>query len=455
MLGRPELVALGAPFGVLVALGLALAHDPAVAVELELDRDRAIEGDEIGLTVRLTGQGLVELALPLPRGVGLVDGSRAIALRLARGRPETLELRVRCSRWGAYVLGDAAVRAHDRFGLYTWEGRRVEHLQLKVFPRPELFRAVLPPLETQATAGNHVARTAGDGIEFADLREFVPGDRVRTINWRASARRGELWVNQMHPERNADVVLFLDTFTEAAHYGAGGTLDYGVRAAAALAAQYLEHRDRVGLVSFGGILNWLVPASGVVQRYRIVDALLDTEIVLNYAWKDVEIIPRGTLPPKALVAGADAPARRARRGHAARPARPRLRPHGDRDLPRPLRRACARPRRRGRAPAVADAARGAAVALPARRRADRGVARRDTGRGRAGGGEGVATRSPVRARIGTGAAALVPGGRAHARVRPAAWATGLADRRSRGSIGRRGRGRRARARAGPVSSARP
>ena len=301
MLGRPELVALGAPFGVLVALGLALAHDPAVTVELELDHDRAIEGDEIGLTIRLTGEGLVELALPLPRGVELVDGSRAVALRLARGRPETLELRVRCARWGAYTLGEALVRAHDRFGLYTWEGRRVEHLQLKVFPRPELFRELLPPLETQATAGNHVARTAGDGIEFADLREFVPGDRVRTINWRASARRGELWVNQMHPERNADVVLFLDTFTEAAHYGAGGTLDYGVRAAAALAAQYLEHRDRVGLVSFGGILNWLVPASGVVQRYRIVDALLDTEIVLNYAWKDVEIIPRGTLPPKALV----------------------------------------------------------------------------------------------------------------------------------------------------------
>ena len=146
-----------------------------------------------------------------------------------------------------------------------------------------------------------MARSALDGIEFADLRAYVPGDRTRDINWRASARRGELWVNQRHPERNADVVLFLDTFTEAAHDGAEGTLDQGVRAAAALATQYLEHRDRVGLVSFGGILNWLVPASGLVQRYRIVDALLDTEIVLNYAWKDVEIMPRGTLPPKALV----------------------------------------------------------------------------------------------------------------------------------------------------------
>jgi uncharacterized protein (DUF58 family) len=301
VLGRPELVALGAPFAVLLALGLALARDPAVTVQLELERERAVEADELALVVTLTGAGLVELALPLPSGVELAGGPAPVALRLRRGHPQTLALRLRCARWGGYVLGEAVIRAHDRFGLTAWEGRRNARLPLKVFPHPELLRAPLAPLETQATTGNHVARTAGDGIEFADLRPYVPGDRVRHVNWRASARRGELWVNQMHPERNADVILFLDTFTEAARYGAGGTLDYGVRAAAALAAQYLEHRDRVGLVSFGGILNWLVPASGLVQRYRIVDALLDTEIVLNYAWKDVEIIPRGTLPPKALV----------------------------------------------------------------------------------------------------------------------------------------------------------
>jgi uncharacterized protein (DUF58 family) len=301
VLGRPELVALGAAFGALLALGLALSHEPVVTAELELDRDRAVEGDEVGLTITPVGSGLVELAVVLPRGVEALDGPAALALRLAPERPETLELRLRCARWGVFSLGEVAVRAHDLFGLYSWEGRSADQLRLKVFPRAELLRDPLEPLETQATTGSHVARAAAEGIEFADLRQYVPGDRVRSINWRASARRAELWVNRMHPERNADVVLFLDTFTEAAHYGAGGTLDDGVRAAASLATQYLEHRDRVGLVSFGGILNWLVPASGIVQRYRIVDALLDTEIVLNYAWKDVEVIPRGTLPPKALI----------------------------------------------------------------------------------------------------------------------------------------------------------
>jgi uncharacterized protein (DUF58 family) len=74
-----------------------------------------------------------------------------------------------------------------------------------------------------------------------------------------------------------------------------------VRAAATIAGRYLERKDRVGLVSFGGVLAWLLPATGLVQLYRVVDSLIDTEITLSYAWKDVDVIPSRTLPPKALV----------------------------------------------------------------------------------------------------------------------------------------------------------
>ena len=102
-------------------------------------------------------------------------------------------------------------------------------------------------------------------MEFADLRLFAPGDRVRSINWRASARRDELVVNERHPERNADVILFLDTFADA-RAGGRSTLDLAVRATATLAARYLERRDRVGLVSFGGVLRWLTPGMGSTQR---------------------------------------------------------------------------------------------------------------------------------------------------------------------------------------------
>ena len=145
-----------------------------------------------------------------------------------------------------------------------------------------------------------MARVRGEGIEFADLRPFTYGDQVRRVNWRATARRGEPWVNETYPERNSDIVIFLDTFAEARRADLG-TLDIGVRAAASLAALYLREKDRVGLVSFGGVLNWLTVTSGTTQLYRIVDSLLDAEILLSYAWKDLDVIPPRTLPPRALV----------------------------------------------------------------------------------------------------------------------------------------------------------
>ena len=187
-----------------------------------------------------------------------------------------------------------------RFGFHTWEADVGVTQPLRVYPSVETMRALLEPFETQAYVGNQVARTRGDGIEFADIREWTPGDRLRRVNWRASARRGDLWVNDQHPERNTDIVLFLDTFTDVS-LGHRGTLDLTVRAAASLAHRYLQRKDRVGVVSFGGFLSWLLPASGTKQLYRIVDSLLQMGIVLSFAAKNIDILPPRTLPPRALV----------------------------------------------------------------------------------------------------------------------------------------------------------
>jgi len=139
-------------------------------------------------------------------------------------------------------------------------------------------------------------------VEFADIRDWTPGDRVRKINWRASARRGgALLVNEQHPERNTDIVLFLDTFVAVESDDDRGTFDMTVRAATSLAHLYLQRKDRVGLVSFGGYLSWLTPASGTRQLYRIVDSLLQMNVVLSFASKGVDILPPRSLPPRALV----------------------------------------------------------------------------------------------------------------------------------------------------------
>jgi uncharacterized protein (DUF58 family) len=188
----------------------------------------------------------------------------------------------------------------ERFGLLAYERSYDLRRPLKVYPRGEALDKLLRPLQTLSFAGSQTTGTRGDGIEFADLRPFAPGDRIRRINWRATARRGEPWVNETHPERNTDVVIFLDTFAEA-RSGAGSTLDLAVQAAGALAGEYIRAKDRVGLVAFGGVLNWLTVSGGITQLYRVLDSLLDAEIFLSYAWKDLEILPRRTLPPNALV----------------------------------------------------------------------------------------------------------------------------------------------------------
>ena len=301
VLRRPELAVIAAPFALVVAIG-ARARDPHVEVEFTMDAERTLEDadEEITLTVRSERDvDRLELLLELPRRVHVAEGE-AQSLRLYADEERELERTLRCSRWGLYDVGAVRVRARDAWRLVTWDTRIAASHRLEAYPRPLTLRRLLAPVETQAFAGSQVARSKGEGVEYADIREFVPGDRVRSINWRASARRQGLVVNERHPERNTDVVLFVDSFADV-RSGSRSVLDEAVRAAATLATKYLEHRDRVGLVGFGGVLRWLQPGMGSTQRYRIVETLLETGVAPTYTWRDVNVIPARILPPAALV----------------------------------------------------------------------------------------------------------------------------------------------------------
>ncbi|HET6815557.1 MAG TPA: DUF58 domain-containing protein [Actinomycetota bacterium] len=305
-LGRPELAAVAAPLAVLVVAGLATASDPEVAAEVTVDRERALVDDQVTLRLTLRSADPVErleVLVVVPPGLVGPDGaagSWAVAVRLAAGEERTLAVPLTCRRWGAYRLGQVHLRAHDRFRLFTWERQLDGQAVLKVFPVPDALRALVRPFETQVSTGSHVAAQRGDGIEFADLRPFLPGDRPRSINWRATARRGDLMVNQRHPERATEVVLFLDSFLDV-RGPAGSTLDQAVGAAASLAAAYLRQRDRVGLVSFGGFVQWLQPGGGQAALYRLLDTLMETQVFATAAWKGIRHLPSRTLPAKALI----------------------------------------------------------------------------------------------------------------------------------------------------------
>ncbi len=301
-LGRPELAGLGAPFALVLAVGLSLPP-PQVEASVHLSRERVLEGDEIEAEIYLSSSESCEVhvAHVLPAGIELAeDEPSSYLLALTRARPRVVTVKLACERWGAYRLGELAVRSGDRARLRLADRRVRGSAVLRVYPSRERLQSLITPHETQPFAGNRVSRAKAEGIEFADVRPYVRGDRVRRLNWRASSRGQALYVNQQHPERNADVILFLDSFAEAERQGEG-TLDLAVRAAATLADHYLAAQDRVGVVGFGGIVRWLTPASGTLQSYRIAEALLETEVNFSYVWKRIDVLPPRSLTPQALV----------------------------------------------------------------------------------------------------------------------------------------------------------
>jgi len=299
--GRVELVACGVAAAVVTAWKLA-RPEPSLDVRIGLSADRFVEGERVQVSVTLTATGVVDSATVqflLSPGLRVTEGAEYATVALRPGEPRDVTLTVLPRRWGVYAFGPVYV---------TWYGRgrlaggvvEVPAETLRVLPRPEEFAAPAAHPFTRALAGTHVARVAGEGIEPTGVREYRPGDPLRRVNWRVTARRGDLYVTEQRPERNAEVVLFLDTFVDRGPEGAT-TLDVAVRAAAGIAEHYLASMDRVGVVGFGGVMRWLMAESGRVQHHRIVEHLIGMGSVLTYAAKDISVIPARTLPPRALV----------------------------------------------------------------------------------------------------------------------------------------------------------
>ncbi len=301
--GRVELLAAATPLLLAVVVGVFTTNPPAVTVQLTAEPGRLVEGEKVTLTLVLeSDEGCrdVEIGVRLPPALKVAEGDLHRREVLLPGVPLRTELLLVATHWGVCDAGTVALRARGWGGWIVFEGVYHSGVAVRVYPAPQRVRSTLAPPDTQVFTGNYVARSAGDGIEFSGVRPYTRGDSVRRVNWRVTSRRGSLHVNEFHPERNSEVVLFLDTFSDVGPPG-DGSLDRGVRGASSLARSYLEHRDRVGLVGFGGTLSWLTSGMGNSQTFRIVEYMLELEATLSYAWKDITTLPPGTLPPYAFV----------------------------------------------------------------------------------------------------------------------------------------------------------
>ncbi|HJQ05067.1 MAG TPA: DUF58 domain-containing protein [Nocardioides sp.] len=278
--GRPELVVIAAPLVVVaVAAGSARPrHDPAV--EATTGAATVHEDEPLAWTATVgqlpsgalvTGvhppQRFLEVEPPDGRMIGAYADGQAV-----------LELGLTAHRWGRRTLGDPVVTAHDRWLAWRAEPVTVPGLRLVVLPRPQRATGRAPAPHPQGHVGMERASRVGDGSELAKVRPFVPGDRLRRVNWRVSARSGQLHVTATHADADARVVLMVDALNDIGEsHGDTGTpssMDITVRAAATLAGHYLRRGDRVGLRVFGAWQLTRVPArAGQVQLRRILDAL--------------------------------------------------------------------------------------------------------------------------------------------------------------------------------------
>lgn len=294
--GRPALVALAAPFVLFCGaalLGPAL-REPTGA--LRLGAARAVEGGRVEVAVEVSAEAAarIEVAVRSSAGVRVEGSPVAVA-----GDGTSTTLMAECERWGAHRVGPLLVRVSDVLGAWWIERPVAAGRSLRVYPSEVRLRSLVAPRRTQPLTGSRRSRARGEGVEYADVREYVPGDPLRRIHWRASARRGRLYVTERHPERNADVVLLVDGSAEL-RGRRGSSLDETVRATAALARHYLAARDRVTLVGASGGVWWLTGGLGERQRYRIAEALLEGGRRITYVW-DAATIDRRALPTGALV----------------------------------------------------------------------------------------------------------------------------------------------------------
>ncbi|OZM76505.1 DUF58 domain-containing protein [Pseudonocardia sp. MH-G8] len=206
----------------------------------------------------------------------LAAGARPVTLRLPvlhSGRHEVLRVEHRLLGTDAAVLG----------------GPQGPSSVERIVPVPYAVLANLPlPGRLRGLTGTHESSRPGDGGEFRDVHPFAPGDRLRRIDWKATARRGrfagDLYVRRTAATSDATVVIVLDSGDDLGEQvaswspSAGTTtgissLDLAREAAGSLAAGYLRVGDRVGFQDLAGSDRMIAPGGGQRHLWRLLRAI--------------------------------------------------------------------------------------------------------------------------------------------------------------------------------------
>ncbi len=279
-LHRWEIISLMVPLILIVALAPMMFPRSKIALRISrsFDQNRPQKGEEVGILLTIQNLGdafeIVQLEDRLPDGARLVMGRNHFPLTMAKESTVDVSYKVVFPNRGRFLFEGVDVVITDPLFATS---RRVSYdlpEEVEVTPQiQEMKRISIQPHKVRMHAGNIRSKLLGPGIEFFALRDYRPGDTLRHVNWKASARRDTMVTNEYETERSGDVTIIVDARTA----GDDGNLDATVEAAASLSSYFLKQRDRVGMVILGHVVDVIRSNYGKRQLQKIVDHLIDAK----------------------------------------------------------------------------------------------------------------------------------------------------------------------------------
>ena len=287
-LGNPVLLT-GAVFVLLSVLLTTVVSPPTeVSVRRSLPRTSCWVGDTVVVQRQMTvggGIGLVIVHDVLPPEAQVVSGSNLGVFWTWPGRRAAdVSYRIQFPKRGTFVLEETAWESQAPFGVIGGEsGSAAPAFEVFVSPR---IRSVTRMNEVRAARKNiryrdYLTKTGATTEDFREIRPYLPGDPIKWINWKASARAASAdnvpLVNEPEPETRKAVWLFMDV---ADYMDVGvplsNPMENMVEASGTLAQYYLSRGSTLGAYAFnsyGGGGEMLAPESRMSQFNRLVDIL--------------------------------------------------------------------------------------------------------------------------------------------------------------------------------------